>query len=162
MSMRLVSFATGLGLVWLSVASAAPKPKDKMTTETELKEFATNVVAALLKKDIDGFLAMAEVPFHQPGAYFSENKSDLRQWITKALNNGPLNEKANEVKKVETFKSAKARFSASEVGSISRVLADSDFVVEVATAFGGQKYLLALLVKLKDGKPRVAGWEVIR
>lgn len=156
----LVVAACGLG--WLPAGSAAPKAKDNAPTEKELKEFATKVVAALLKKDIDGFLDMCEVPFLQPGGYFSKDKDDLRRWITKALNNGPLNRDANEVKGIETFEAAKARFSASEIMAISQVLADKDFVVDVATEFGGEKVQLSLLLKVKAGKPRVAGWEVIR
>ena len=161
--MRLLFLAGAVGLVCVPAVSAAPRPKDKTPTEKELKAFAAKVAATLIKKDIDGFLSMCEVPFHQPGGYFSKDKKDLRRWITKALGNGRYRNEVREVKRVETFKKAKARFSASEVGWISRVLSDGDFVVDVEMELLGQrKEENSLLITVKSGKPRLVGWEVRR
>lgn len=70
----------------------------------------------------------------------------------------PFSEGVNEVKRVETFAAAKGRFTEAEAKSIKEVLADEDFVVHVRTEFGGRTRQLSLLVKVKDGKPRLAGW----
>lgn len=142
---------------------AAPKPKDKGPTEKELKEFATMVGTTKIKKDIDGFLDMCDTPFHRPGGYLAKEKDDLRQWITKALNNGRYREDVNEVKRVETFEAAKTRLSPADVGRVSQVLADEDFVVYVEMEqVGIRKYEFALLIKARSGKPRLVGMEVVR
>ena len=161
--MRLLFLAGAVGLVCVPAVSAAPKPKDKTPTEKELKAFAAKVAATLIKKDIDGFLSMCEVPFHQPGGYFSKDKEDLKRWITKALGNGRLREDVHDIKRVETFKAAKARFSASEAGWISQVLTDNDFVVCLdMEQVGERKHEKQLLIRVKGGKPQLVGFEVRR
>jgi hypothetical protein len=154
-----------LGVIGLvpTQALSAPKPKENIPTEKELKEFATKVVAALINKDIDGFLDMCEPPFHRPGGYFAKDKEELRQWITKALGNGQLRQDVKEVKGVETFGAAKARFSPSEIRFVTQVLADSDFVVDVEMEqIGDRKHEKLLLIRVKSGKLRLVGWKVRR
>jgi hypothetical protein len=117
------------------------------------------VVAALINKDIDGFLDMCEVPFHQPGGYFSEDKDDLRRWISKALDDESLSASVNEVQRIETFGAARAWLTKSRINSIKEVLADGDFVVHVVNVGGAfqRKRQYPLLIKVKGGKPRLAG-----
>lgn len=149
-----------IGLASGVAGIAAPKPIDNAPTEKEIKEFATKVVTALIEKDIDGFMRMTEVPFHQPGGYFWNEKEDLNRWIKKALDDEPFSKGVNEIKSIKTFEATKASLSEAENRSFNEALGEQDFVVCVNTEFGGRKKQLPLLIKIKSGKPRLVGWGI--
>jgi hypothetical protein len=144
-----------------SLPSRAPVPNDPKADAQQkaIKEFAGKVVVAIAKQDIDGLVEMSEVPWYRDAVNFSEDKKELRKDLEAMLDEKPVFEaKKYSVKRIETFKVAQTTLSESDIKGYKKALGDDDFVVHVEVDYPAQKIQVRLLVKLKDGKPRLVGF----
>lgn len=147
-------------LIYGRVGSAAPKPADTQSTERDkaIKAFVAQVITAIGKKDIDTLVALSEVPFNQQPGLIHASKEELRNSIGGGLRRKPMFDGKHELKKIETYKVAKPRFNEQAVVDAKKVLGDDDVVVHVEVEYPDRKLQVRLLLKIKDGKPRLVGW----
>jgi len=137
--------------------SAAPNPKEKAPSEKALKEFVAKVVAALGKQDIDRLDELSDVPFYlQPGK-LARNHNRLRDGLKKGLDGKLMFEGEHEVKRIRTFKEAKAGLGDTALNDYKLVLADDDFLVHVAIKTPARPMQARLFIKIIEGKPRLVG-----
>jgi hypothetical protein len=143
-----------------SLPNRAPVPSDPKADAQQkaIKEFAGKVVVAIAKQDIDGLVEMSEVPWHRDARNFSTTKKELRKDLENMLDGKPTFEaKKYAVNSVEMFKSVRATLGERKAEGYKTVLGEEDLVVQVEVEYPKQQIQFRLLVKMKDGKPRLVG-----
>jgi hypothetical protein len=137
---------------------AAPRPAEKEgEPEKAIKIAVAKFVAAMSEQNVDAFVEACGVPFsHKPGKLVPDAATLRKLYQVEVEGRPPYD--THEVKRIETFKDAKARLGAGGVKGVDDVLRDEDFVATVELQSRGRSYEPLLLIKLADGKPTVVGW----
>jgi hypothetical protein len=147
----------GLILVWGTACYAAPRPAEKESErEKAIKAAVAKFVAAMSEQDEGAFVEACGVPFITEPGKLARDAATLRKFYKVEVAGRPPFD-AHEVKRVETFKQAKARLGEADVKGFDNVLRDEDYVATVELQRRGRKHELRLLMKLEDGKPKVVG-----
>lgn len=147
------------GLAWVPAGSAAPKLTDKEAAEREkaAKVVVAKFVAAMSEQNVDAFVDACGLPFSSQPGKLARDGTTLRKMYQVEVHGRPPFD-AHEVKRVETFKEAKARLSEEDAQGFDEVLREEDYVATVELQRRGRKLPARLLLKFEDGKPKVVGW----
>jgi hypothetical protein len=161
MSNCMVRYLLGLalGLAGAMACSAAPRTPDKELAEQQkaIKAAVAKFVTAMSEQNVDAFVEACGVPFsHEPGKLARDTVTLRKMYKVEVEGRPPFD--VHEVKRVETFKDAKARLGEAGVKGFDEVLREEDYVATVEFQRRGRKYPSRLLFKLEDGKPKVVGW----
>lgn len=148
-----------VAIVFIPGASAAPKSAPRATPEQEkaIKEFVAKVITAVGKQDVPGLVELSDVPFNYQRGGVQKEKEDLKRGFYKGIDGKPKFDGIHEVRAIETFAASKARFDEQEIKDAKEVLSDDDFVIHVEVQYPDRKLQARLLIKIKDGKPRLVG-----
>lgn len=154
-----VAVALALLVALAPAAATDPKPdaKDKAAQEKAVKELVDKAVTAFGKRDIDALVEMSDLPWYCVGS-ISDNVMRLKKDLFITFEDKPQFDPKHTIQKVATFKDAKRDLKESRVKAFEKVLTDSDLVVEVEFTYLGKELDMSVLLKLRDGKPRLVGF----
>lgn len=148
-----------IGLLYGATAYAAPRPADREPAERDkaIKAAVATFVAAMNEQNVNAFVEACGIPFsHAPGELVRDADTLRRMYKLKVEGQSPS--EAHEVKRIETFKEAKARLGDSGVKGFDEILRDEDYVTTVELQRRGRRKLARLLLRFEEGKPKVVGW----
>lgn len=157
----LVSISLAVLLIVLPSAASDPKPeaKDNAAQEKAVKELVGKAVTAIAKRDIEALVEMSDVPWCSPGPAVAENKVQLKKNIFIAFEDKPKFDPKHKILSITNFDSAKRNLTKSHIEAFGKVLNDSDYVAEVEITYLGNKVEMTILIKLRDGEPRLVGFD---
>jgi len=138
-------------LAWPAGALAQEK------NEKLARQAAEEFLKAVKAEDLDATMKAVDVPFFMDGQRNIKDRDELRKEFASIYDKKDLTQIAFEVKEVHAFEKFQDKFSEKDRELLKEVAGKGDFIVHVEIATPGKKEAVALVVRLRDGKAKVAG-----
>jgi hypothetical protein len=144
-------------LLWLSFGSAAPRKdagaKEDALAEEAVKEFHK----ALVAKDVDGVLAVSDVPFYWAPEEPRVDRERLRTLLKKLFRDKDYTGAKHTIVETTTYGELAPTLDKKQKDALDQVALHKDRVVFVKDAASGSEKVSPSLVRVRDGKAKVIG-----
>jgi hypothetical protein len=139
--------------------SAAPRVDTVADAQAKaVKEFVGRVLGAIGRQDFDTLTEFCAVPFAVRKGHVQNNTDRLKEDLAERFHGDPkFDGSKHTVLAIQPFKEARGRFSEQEARDAAVVLSDDDVVVRVEVFEKRGTTHGRLLIRVKDGKLRLAG-----
>lgn len=144
--------AAAAALMWFAAGASAADKADK--ADTQAKKTAERFLKAMKAEDVQGILKVVEVPFFLDGKKVIKNREVLKNSFASIFAKKDLTQIEYEIKEVQTCATFQEKMSEKERKMLNEVLNKNDRIVIITVK---PRQRLAVMVRIRDGKPFVAG-----